>query len=122
MRRLEWFAIQPIRDDRLLVHRALDVPALVVVVVKRLEIDVACFGIGLNEARQLREWNSRPGLHRRPTLDAVVIDSVRYLREALQILEGEPHGFGDEPAHLESPLPAHGLIPDRDNFRNEVAR
>ena len=122
MSRLQHLSVETVGDHSLLVHRALDVPALVVVVVERLEIDVMRLRIGANEASQLTERNAGPGLDRRPPFDTVMIHAIGNLRKLPQILYREPHRIADEPTHFERPFPPHALIPDRHCPRDEIAR
>src|SRR6267143_5778479 len=80
MRRLQHFSVEPIRHDRLSVHRAFQVPALVIVVVEGLEIDVMRFWRDTRQLGEIAESATGPRLDRRPPFDAIVVDALRHAR------------------------------------------
>ncbi len=57
-------------------HRALDVPALVIIVVERREVHVLRAGLHAGQARQVGEVHARPRRDGRPPFDAKVIEPV----------------------------------------------
>src|ERR1700722_11576666 len=83
-------AVHPVRDQRLWMHRALDVPALVVAVVKRLKIDIVRALERPHERRQIAEPSPCPRRPGRPSLDAIMIDPLVDTWQSHQIVEGEP--------------------------------
>src|SRR3954469_4869103 len=121
MRGLEWFSVQSVRDDGLLVHRALNIPALVVVVVKRLKVHVTRSRIGTHESRQVAEGNSVPGFDRGPSFDAIVVDAIGNPRQTLQIIRAQPHRVRHQTRNLERPFATGGFVPHRDGRRDVVA-
>jgi hypothetical protein len=120
MFRTEEATVLPVGDERLRVHRALQIPALVVVPIEAAEVDVAGVRRRLHEPRELADAHAGPGRARVPALHAEVVDLLRDAREAHQLVEREgewtPHGSGD----LEAPCAARGRIPDRELVRDEI--
>ena len=62
-------------------HRALDVPTLVIVVVERLEVDVARVRIDPGQCREVGQPHARADRDRGPTFDTKVVESISRARQ-----------------------------------------
>jgi len=122
VRRTEHVSIETIRDDRLWMHRALDVPALVIIVVERLKIDVTRGTLRTGETREVAESHASPLFNGGPSFHAVVIHSLGKSREFLQIIERQFERMIHHSGNFEGPLASLGLIPNRNSLRHVVAR
>ena len=107
-------AIHCIRNERLWVHRACHVPALVVVAVEGLEVDVLRVGRDSGGTRQVADAHAHPLRASVPTLDAVVIHPLRRARELEQIVESELQGTTNRARDFEFPHTAGAFIPHGD--------
>src|SRR4029078_4270459 len=105
-------AVLSVDDQRLGVHRALDVPALVIVVVERLEVDVARIGGHADVAREIGQPNAGSDGDRRPALDAEVFEAALAAGQLLELVERQPLRPRDKPADLEVPDAPRGFVPD----------
>src|SRR5262249_35493713 len=76
VRGAEPVAVHPVSDEGLRVEGAGEIPAFVVTVVERLEVDVLGFGLGLDELGEIAEADAGPGGDRGPALDAVVVHAL----------------------------------------------
>jgi hypothetical protein len=78
-------AIHSVGDECLAVHDAVHVPALVVVVVERLEVDVARMRIGAGETREIRQPNAGSHGDGGPSFDAKMVEPVSGARQRPEI-------------------------------------
>src|SRR5579871_3539742 len=119
---LEHTPVLAVDDQCLRVQRAVEVPALVVSVVERLEIDVARLGQQARPARQLGQLHARPDGDGRPSLDAEMFEAQLGPRQVHQLAEGEPDRALDQPGDLQAPGSSCLLVPDRHLVGDEVGR
>src|SRR5689334_21343620 len=94
-------------------HGALDVPALVVIVVERLKIDIVRTAIDSRESSEIREPHTGTRCDGGPTFHAEMVHAVPDPREAREVLEREAKWTAYQAIDLERPLPTRLFVPHR---------
>ncbi len=95
--------VEPVGQDRLRVHRRLQIPAVVVVGVERVEPHVARFGPNARPLRDRPQRHPGPRRHRRPALDTVVLDRIRQPAQRLDLLARQLQLAPHQAAHPQAP-------------------
>src|SRR5436309_15065563 len=91
--------IHGVGDQRLWMHRARHVPALVIVGIERLKIDVMGVAGRSGEARELADSDANPLRAGIPSFHAKVVDTLRDAWQLREVVERQrqrlPNGSGN---------------------------